>query len=223
MIGTIARVTLLRLGRGRALWVGGLILVMPVLFAVAMRAAPDFSETDVRQTLFATMTLVLSVLPALFVASAVGEDIEDRTVSYLWARPVPRHAVLLGKLLALAPLLAIGITTSWAIANLAGPPTEPPAGSFVGIALGALAASCIAATLGTIVPRHGMAVTVCYLLFFDLLLGAMPVSLANLAVSHHARGLAFADTITLAPILWLLGLGAAWLLFGVRRIRRLEA
>jgi hypothetical protein len=68
-----------------------------------------------------------------------------------------------------------------------------------------------------------MAVSIVYLLFFDLILGAMPVSLSNLSVSHHARLIGYEGTSGLYGVVWLLGLGALWLVIGLRRMRKLEA
>lgn len=218
---TIARITLVRLRRGRALWVGGLIAALPVLFAIAIRLGGGGRNPS--ETLFGLMQLVLAVMPGLFVASAVGEDIEDRTIAYLWARPVPRGAVLLGKWLALAPLVTLLVLVSWSLTEVLGPRGAPTPESLLGLGLGALVACAVAAALGTIVPRHGMAVSIVYLLFFDLILGAMPVSLANLSVSHHARLIGYERTSGLHGVAWLVGLGALWLVIGLRRIRKLEA
>lgn len=218
---TIARITLVRLRRGRALWVGGLIAALPVLFAIAIRLSGG--GRNPRETLFGLMQLVLAVMPGLFVASAVGEDIEDRTIAYLWARPVPRGAVLLGKWLALAPLVTLLVLVSWSLTEVLGPRGAPSPASLLGLGLGALVACAVGGGLGTIVPRHGMALSIVYLLFFDLILGAMPVSLANLSVSHHARLIGYEETSELHGIVWLVGLGALWLVIGLRRMRKLEA
>src|SRR5215216_4392853 len=99
----IAQLTLKRLLRGRAVWVSVPIAGLPILLAVAM--ATQKTSTVVYDVLVFQM-LLLAVLPPMFVASSIGDDIEDRTATYLWSRPVPRWSVLAGKLVALAPLSA---------------------------------------------------------------------------------------------------------------------
>lgn len=222
-VGAIAAVTLVRLRRGRALWVGALIALLPVAFAhvFASRAgAPSLGDV------FVFEVLVLAVLPAMFVASAVGEDIEDRTATYLWSRPVPRWAVLAGKLVALAPWIA-GLTLgSWfLVARTLDAP--PPAGTYTALAAGCAGMALLAAGVATVVPRHGMALTIGFLLFFDLPLGILPAQIGQLSITRHVRVIAEVDpsasgspATSLAAIA---ALGGAWLALGLWRIRRLEA
>ena len=99
---TMASLTLRRLTRGRALGVSLVIAALPVAYAAAMRAV---GQTGIGQELFAFEVLVLAVLAPMLVGSSIGEEIEDRTTTYLWSRPVPRWAILAGKLAALAPVL----------------------------------------------------------------------------------------------------------------------
>ena len=222
----IAGVTLRRLVRGRALWVAGAIAALPIAFAALLRegnARPAGTIVDV--TMFET--LVLAVLPALFVASSIGEEIEDRTTTYLWSRPIPRWAVLIGKLGALVPVIIALVLPSWVIALQVGAETWPSAASFGGLAVGALALSAAAAAIATLVPKHGMALTICYMLFFDLPVGALPASLRELSVTHHVRVIADmlgrTDESAALAVVGCLSICAFWLTVGLARIRRLEA
>jgi ABC-type transport system involved in multi-copper enzyme maturation permease subunit len=222
----IAAITLRRLLRGRALWVGGVVAALPIAFAALLHQSESRTAgTIVDVTMFET--LVLAVLPALFVASSIGEEIEDRTTTYLWSRPIPRWAILVGKLCALVPVIAALVLPSWLLAMQVGVETLPSAASFGGFALGALALSIVAAAIATLVPKHGMALTICYMLFFDLPVGALPASLRELSVTHHVRVIAdmldrTEETAGLA-VLGCLLIGAFWLAIGLLRIRRLEA
>src|SRR4051794_13415855 len=98
-LGAIAKLTLTRLRRGRTQWVGLGIAALPLLFAVvASRAHSAVVEwTGIANDIFVIELLVLTVLPALFIASSIGDEIEDRTTTYLWSRPLARWTVLLGK------------------------------------------------------------------------------------------------------------------------------
>ena len=224
--GTIAALTLTRILRGRALWVGALIALMPVVFATLLRAY-DRPPYGMLQDLLTFEQLLLAVLPALFVAAAIGEDIEDRTTTYVWSRPIPRWTVLAGKLVTLVPIVAAFVIASWAVASQVGPQIGPSAASIGALAAGAVGISMIAATIGTLVPRHGMALTICYMLFFDLPVGLLPGTLKELSVSHHVRMIAdVVEQHAESPQLAGLGIAiisAVWLAIALLRIRRLEA
>ena len=83
MIGTIARVTWKRISRGQAMWVALGIALIPVIVATVLRQA----VTDPTDRLTFTMDLyvvemfVMAIVPALFVAASIGEEIEDRTIT----------------------------------------------------------------------------------------------------------------------------------------------
>lgn len=221
---TIAALTLKRLMRGRALWVGVIIASLPVLFASALRSQSGARAPD---DVMGFQLLLLAVLPPMFVASSIGEEIEDRTTTYLWSRPLPRWAMLAGKLCALVPI-SIGFSVaSFSLAALAGSSALPSAMPTVALAAGAAVIALVAAGIATLVPKHGLPLSIAYMLFFDLPVGVMPVSLAELSVSHQVLTIAgiapdgSGDVVTAA--LALAVLGAVWLGVALIRIRRLEA
>ena len=219
----LAQLTLTRLMRGRAVWVSAIIAALPVVFAAAIRAN---GNPNVALDVLAFEMLMLAIIPPMFVASSIGEDIEDRTTTYLWSRPVPRWSVLAGKLIALAPLSALLVALSWVVAVYVGEMRFPSAQSTIALAAGALAISLVSSGLGTLLPKHGMAMTIAYMLFFDLPVGAMPISLANLSVTHHVRavaGIVSEKTTVTEGAIGLLVLGGLWLAVAVWRMRRLEA
>lgn len=222
MIAVIAELAVRRLVRGRALWVAGVIALLPVMFAVAMRrhAVTAFD-------LLTFQLLVVAVLPAMLVSAAIGEDIEDRTITYVWSRPVPRWAMPIGKLAALAPISVVLVAASWSAAWALGFTTAPPLRSVLAVALGAATVSVVAAGLAMLVPRHGMALAICYVLFFDLPVGVLPASIQQLSATRHVRAVADIggrDPSTLAGALIGLGaIAAVWLAIVLWRTRRLEA
>jgi ABC-type Na+ efflux pump permease subunit len=218
----VAQLSLVRLARGRAVWVSAVIAALPVAFASFMRSRGHGGELRVDLLVFELLTL--AVLPSMFVASSIGEDLEDRTSTYLWSRPVPRWAVLAGKLLALAPLASLLVTASWIAAVGLGTGAPPTVSSCLALAGGGLAIGAVAGGLATLVPRHGMPLTIAYMLFFDLPVGLMPVSLAELSVTHHIRAIAEAGEASAGhSAIGLAALGGVWLAVAVWRMRRLEA
>jgi ABC-type transport system involved in multi-copper enzyme maturation permease subunit len=219
MIRTLAGVTLKRLTRGKALWIAAVLAALPVGFAAVLGALGRRASP---RELLAPSLLLFAVLPALLVGASVGEDIEDRTSTYLWSRPIVRWAVLAGKLLALTPIVAALIVGSWATAAAlaAG---APSVASCLGLAAGAAATSLVVAGIAVVVPRHGMALTIAYMLV-DLFVGELPFSVQQLAVTYHTRVLAGLDgaPAIAAPLIGLAVIAGVWTAIGLRRIRRIE-
>jgi ABC-2 family transporter len=219
----IAALTLRRVSRGRTLWVAAIIAAVPVVFGIVLRSQGP--RKDMADDLLAFQLLVLAVLPPMFIASSIGEEIEDRTITYLWSRPIARWAVVIGKLLALAPIAMLLVVASWHLAGALGLESMPPARTHAALAAAAVAVSAIATGIAVLVPRHGMALTIGYMLF-DFWIGIMPASIRNLSVLHHVTSISFPPpegTDVPAAAIWLAVIAAGWLRLGLWRIRRLEA
>jgi ABC-type Na+ efflux pump permease subunit len=218
-LATLARLTLVRLGRGKFLWVAVGIACLPV---VAAQAAGKHLILD---TIPLPNLLVLAVIPPMFIASSIGEEIEDRTSTYLWSRPLARWTVLVGKLLALAPIAVALVVGSLIVATQAGQHTLPPVQTILGIGAGALAVSIVVAGISTVVPRQGMALAIVYLVFFDLPFGGIPGSIRLVSVTRDAMALCGHDSETtpLSAAIAMSVVAGIWLAVAFRRIRRLES
>jgi ABC-2 type transport system permease protein len=232
VIGTIARLTLKRLFRGRALWVAAGIALLPVIVAAVInRAAQSRMERlEITLDIYVVELLVLAVIPALFVASSIGEDIEDRTITYLWSRPLPRWHVIAGKLLALAPVAIAVVVGGWLVAIQIGTGQRAPLWTAIGLGAAALAISMAAAGIATLAPKHGMALTIIYMLLFDLPIGEIPASLQVLSITHQARRIAgiaehgvhgVPDRLT--PAITMAAIALVWFVLGLWKIRKTEA
>ena len=127
---------------------------------------------------------VLAVVPAMFVAASIGEEIEDKTITYLWSRPLPRWHVIAGKLVALAPI-AIGSRSLAGSSRCRSAPDALAPSTLVGIAAAALAISILASGISTLAPKHGMALTIIYMLLFDVPIGEIRRRCRS---SRHAPG-----------------------------------
>jgi ABC-type transport system involved in multi-copper enzyme maturation permease subunit len=225
-LGTIAALTFTRLLRGRALWVAVVIAAGPVAGALLLKSMHR-GTFGMLQDILGFEQLALVVLPALLAAATIGEDIEDRTTTYLWSRPVPRWVVLIGKLVTLVPILIVLVVASWVAAVKLGPEVNPTPASILALALAITGLSFVGAAIGTLVPKHAMALTVVYIFMFDVAVGLLPGTLAKLSITFHMRAIAdVADKYPDSPQLAALGIGiigAIWLAIGLWRMRRLEA
>jgi len=221
-VRTLAGVTLKRLGRGKALWIGAMIAALPVVYAAIVHAAQRLVSPD---DLFIFLRPLLALLPAMFVAASIGEEIEDRTSTYLWSRAIERWAVLAGKLCALAPIVIALIVGAWLLSTEILTRAAPTVVSCVALAAGALVASLTAAGIATAVPRHGMALTIGYMLV-DNFVGVLPISLRTISITHQTRVLAHLEGgpfVVATPVIALAAIAVVWGTIGFVRIRRLES
>lgn len=225
---SIAFVTWLRILRRRALWVSMLIAALPVLYAGAMSSLirSGVRSEAIGVDLFAIELLVLALLAPMFVATAIGEEVEDRTTTYLWSRPIARWSVLAGKLLTLVPLIIVLVAASWSLAGWIAWDMLPPARTYIALSVCALSMSLVATGIGTLAPKHGMALTIVYLLFFDFPLGVLPQTLREMSVGHQIRtlsGLYPDETGPLSAVIGLVAISLLWTVVAALRVRRLEA
>jgi ABC-2 type transport system permease protein len=223
MIRVLASITWMRLLRGRALWVSVLVALLPCLYAAMMRGR---DRTGIGDELFAFQILVAAILAPMFVASSLGEEIEDRTTTYLWSRPVPRWTVLAGKLVTLVPIVATFVCASWLASAQIAWSLVPPAQTFLALGLGAIGLGLLAAAFSTLAPKHGMALTICYLVFFDVPIGVLPAAMQEISVTHQLRTISGMWPMDGSFVEGLIGLSLITLATGALatwRIRRLEA
>ena len=85
----LAGLSLRRLFRSRVIWISAIVAMAPLLVQVA--AGGTASMKNEWRDLYSMLTVVLAIIPALHMAPAVAEEIEDRTFTYLWSRPFPRR------------------------------------------------------------------------------------------------------------------------------------
>jgi hypothetical protein len=219
----IARLTWRRLLRGRIVWASLALLALPVLPAIF---DPDQQEGVVRVT-----CAMLAVLVPLHLASAIADEAEAKTFTYLWSRPVARWTLVTGKIVGLVPALAAAVAAAAGIALLVSSRGLTPEGTEMALrgagalAVGATTASMMALGLGTIVPRFPLPAAIAYLLLVDLVIGEIPYSVSKLAVTRHIRVMAGVDASSepaVITVAWCMALGAAWLAVAIWRVSRAE-
>lgn len=221
VISTLIGITWKRLLRGRALWICAAIAGLPILLAVALRSEKGATIEGVA----VIQLIVTALLSSVFVASAIGEEIEERTITYLWSRPLARWTIIAGKVLALAPISLVLTLGGWFLASqVLGqmPETRP----ILGFAAGAVTTAMVAAGIATLVPRQGMALSIIYLVIVDTAIGVIPASIHEIAISYQVICLTGFGKSGQGPVhaaIALAVIGVVWLTIGVLRIRRLES
>ncbi|WP_244930443.1 ABC transporter permease subunit [Nocardioides sp. W7] len=172
--------TIVRLGAlsvfGR--WRGLLLMVLPVVLlglAVLVRVLVGEDQGVAEDTLYAFGLAVVTPLVALLATSGLlAPEIDDGSISYLLAKPVPRSSIVVSKLVvavgcilvfAALPLLAAGLVLLTSTPSLA-----------VGFGLAGLlggVAYCSLFALLSVLTRHAIVVGLIYLLIWEGLLGGL--------------------------------------------------
>jgi ABC-type transport system involved in multi-copper enzyme maturation permease subunit len=221
-LAALIRVTWKRLFRGRALWVCLIIALAPMLLGMAL-----VGKQDAADALAAVELVAMTLLSPVLVSASIGSEIEDRTTTYLWSRPLPRWVMVVGKLLALAPIVMILVAAGWMLAILAATHALPPPRATAAFAVGGAGISAVAAGIATLVPRFGMSLSIVYIVVIDSAVGLIPASLQVISLTRQVRLLAglevFGEQAVVKPLITLALIAGVWLTIGLWRVRRLEA
>jgi len=184
MITEIARITARQLlGRRRAVLLA-LVAAIPILMAGVFRVVGG-SSTAAREGFTEgvfvglTVTLLMPLVALIFGTTAFGADIEDGTVVYLLAKPIPRRTVVLTKWLmaaCLAGALSASATLLAGSLGLAGTPggMEITIGYTISVAVGSViyVAAFVALSL---VTSRALVVGLLYILVWEgALAGSFP-------------------------------------------------
>ena len=195
----IARVTLRQLlGRRRTLLLV-LLSTLPVLLALAFRVAGETEIERFSRRIFDTisMTILLPLVAILFGSGAFGAEIDDGTIVYLLAKPVPRWVVVASKALS---AIAIAILLTGGSTALAGFIDMVPAG---GDGVLATEAQVLAMVVGSacyvslflalsLFTRRALVIGIVYMLVWEGALSLMLPGIANLSIRQYSLGAATA-------------------------------
>ena len=193
----IAGVTLRQLlGRRRTVLLV-LLSVVPILLAAAFRAA---GETDIQRFTRIVfdglyVAILLPLVAVLFGTGALGAEIEDGTIVYLLAKPIPRAAVVIAKALSAA---GVAIVLTVASAGLSGVIELLPAGSdgeaatFGYIAAMAVGSVCYATLFLalSLFTRRALVIGIGYMLVWEGGLSSLLPGIANLSIRQYSLGVA---------------------------------
>jgi ABC-type transport system involved in multi-copper enzyme maturation permease subunit len=219
VIATLFGVTWKRLLRGRSLWVCALITILPALIAGLLKG-----DHDMIPLMRFAQFRVMAILPPILVASVIGEEIEDRTITYLWSRPIARWSLLIGRLATLAPVAAALSVVGWVLATVVRGEQLAPQ-ELTAFALGSITISLISAAVSTLAPRWGMRLSIIYMLVIDPSIGEIPASIHDISVTKQVwllSGLEAGGGLV-TPLLTLASIVTVWLFFAFWRLSRLEA
>jgi ABC-type transport system involved in multi-copper enzyme maturation permease subunit len=197
--------TLRQMLGGKKIWVLGAFLCLPILLLLVILVASGFDlpeSDDVDVEGFAMSAFLYIMYPQslcilaslLFGSSLLAGEIEDKTLTYLFTRALPRWQVLLGKYLATASVLSVltvgSMTVAYVLCGL-------PIGFRIWFALVVtISCACFAFTalfclLGLLVPRRAIPIGLIYGVVVEGILSVVPALVNQLTVSYYLRSLAY--------------------------------
>ena len=189
---TVARLTYRgMLGRRRALILFALPLLLLVISGAvrALAGADDGTARDILSGLaLATMVPLIGVIAG---TGAIGPEIDDGSVIYLLAKPVPRATIIVTKLLVAIGVAVVFGAVPTALAGLVldgGSRGMAPAFG-VAAAVASLAYSAIFLMLA-VVTRHAVVVGLVYALVWESLVGSLVQGARVLSVRQWALAVA---------------------------------
>jgi ABC-2 type transport system permease protein len=199
--GTIVRLGVRSVfGRRRGLLLFLLPLVL-VGLAVLVRALVGEDPSAARDTLYGLGLAVIVPLVALLATTGVlAPEIDDGSISYLLAKPISRHTIVVSKLVVAATCVLIFAAVPMLVAGLVLTFDDPMLG--LGFALGSLVgglAYCALFALLSVLTRHAVVVGLIYLLIWEGLLGGLLDGVRWLSITRWAGAIIqqVADHVTL--------------------------
>jgi ABC-2 type transport system permease protein len=191
-------------------WRGILLIVLPVVLlgiSLLVRGLVGDDLDAAQGTLYGLGLVVIVPLVALLATSGLlAPEIDDGSISYLLAKPIPRHTIVASKLVvAVACVLVFGALPMFA----AGLVLRPGSPSFaVGFGLASLvggAAYCAIFALLSVMTRHAVVIGLIYLLVWEGLLGGLLDGVRWLSITRWSAelidriaGLELVDDLPLA-------------------------
>ncbi len=194
-----AGLTWTRLRRGRLLYVCAVLLALPIVGTGALAIAGYQDSGFFNDVMELYFRFLIPFVPALLASPVVAEEIDAKTYTFLFARPAPRSALVLGKYVAVVVptivVTVVAVAACWLLAMVRVPDRMAEqlphlAQAELAAVLGTLAFASLASVLGSLFTRHPFMGVIAYLLVVEAGLGSAPVVLNLLAISWHLRNLA---------------------------------
>ncbi len=184
------------------------IAAVPTALSFVVAHVAEIDGSDEAQVPYFLFLQVCVPLVALLLGSAVvSEEIEDRTISYLLTRPIPRASILIGRYLATLAILVLilgtsaGLTGHWldSLASTGGRRLLPEGFGrtfvFVVVTGGAVYAAIYAAIGAWL--KWPVIVGLGYTFAFEFLLANIPGKTQSLAVQYYLKSWLFGGDASL--------------------------
>jgi ABC-2 type transport system permease protein len=191
----IVRVTLRQLlGRRRTLLLV-LLSALPVVLALAFRLGGETEIERFTRRIFdtITMTILLPLVAILFGSGAFGAEIDDGTVVYLLAKPIPRWLVIAAKASGAIAMSIVLTGTSTVLAGLIDLAPAGPDGiaavmaQFLAVVVGSACYVALFLAL-SLFTRRALVIGIGYMLVWEGALSFILTGIANLSIRQYSLG-----------------------------------
>jgi ABC-2 type transport system permease protein len=199
-VSTVSRApvhrTVVRLGVSSVFgrWRGVLLIALPVVLlalAIIVRVLVGQDRLAAQATLYSLGLVVITPLVALLATSGLlAPEIDDGSIAYLLATPVPRWQIVTSKLLVAFGCVVVFAAVPMLVAGLVLRSDDPALG--LGFGLGALAggaAYCALFAWLSVLTRHAIVIGLIYLLIWEGLLGGLLAGIRWLSISRWSAEL----------------------------------
>ena len=136
------------------------------------------------------LTVVVPLVALLATTGLLAPEIDDGSISYLLAKPISRHTIVLSKLLVALGCVVLFAVIPMTVAALILLTSEP--GLALGVAVGSLAggaAYCALFAFLSVLTRHAVVIGLLYLLVWEGLLGGLLDGVRWLSVTRWSRAI----------------------------------
>lgn len=173
---------------------GILLFLLPLVLiglAVLIRALVGEDLQSTQDTLYGLGLAVVVPLVALLATTGVlAPEIDDGSISYLLAKPISRHTIVVSKLVVAGTCVLVFGAVPMGIAGLIMLADQPEVA--LGFAVGSLAgglAYCALFSLLSVMTRHAVVIGLLYLLLWEGLLGGLLDGVRWLSITRWAAAI----------------------------------
>ena len=201
-----------------------------ILLAFTARAADDTVEVATRTIANFGINIFAAFIALSLGSAALGNLVEDRTLVYLWLRPVNRHSIATAAMAAVLTVVAPTLVVVMTVAAVVTGVDDLVAATAVATALAVFAYSGIFLALGLRFKRS-LLIGLGYIAIWELLMSRLGDWFARLSIRSYPMSILsdatgvemrLADRSTLASYIVPLAVGLAGLLYTSWRLTRTE-
>ncbi len=171
------------------------------------------------------LRVAVPLLGVWYGTALIADEVERKTITYLFVRPIPRGAVIVGRYLAYlactaAIVLPAVVLVYAAVGIPAGPVGTGVPGHLVLLVIGLAAYGAVAALLGAAL-KQPLVVGLLFAFGWEPLALLVPGSLRRVTIAYYVDSL-FAGTLTASSLVWLLSITLVCLLLATQVVERRE-
>lgn len=141
--------------------------------------------------LFLLYPQAICLLLALFYGTSVlGHELDGKTLTYLFTRPIPRWKIVVGKFLGIVAALIPAVTVSLVVSGLLlGTGMVHLLTLLAGSAGAVTAYAAVFTLIGFMIPRRAMIVGLLYGIIFEFVLSFAPALVNEITVTYYLRSM----------------------------------